>query len=112
MTDQSKESDDMTMLRSISAKERDVEAMIAEAHEEGESRIKEARQRAVRILEDARSRSIDKKRAMREEALKALHEEVRRAEHEYEQVLRSMTDKARARAPQAVERIIEAVLPR
>lgn len=101
----------MTMLRSISEKEKEVESMIAQAHQEAEAKIQDARQRSVQIVEEARSRALEEKRLMKERALETVQEEVRRTEHEYEETLNIMAKKARARVPQAVERVIEAVLP-
>lgn len=111
MVDESARPDDMPMLKSISEKEREVEAMIAEAHEKAESKIKEARQRAARIAEGAKSRGLEEKRVKREKTLEAVREEVRRKEQEYEEILKGMAEEAKARIPQAVEGVIGVILP-
>jgi vacuolar-type H+-ATPase subunit H len=111
MADQTRATDDVTMLKSISKKEREVEALIAQAREEGEAKIQDARRRASEMIEEARSRGQEEKRLVGEKALEAVQKEVHQKEQEYEDVLKSMSEKARAQLPRAVEKIIEAILP-
>lgn len=112
MTEQAMRPGDITMLKSISEKEKEVETMIDTAHERAEAKIQEARRRATEIVEDARSHALEEKRMMKEKTLQAVREGVRLTEQEYEEILKRMAEKAKARVTQAVERVVEAVLPR
>ena len=77
MTEQAMRRDDITMLKSISEKEKEVEATIDTAHQRAEARVKEARQRATEIVEDARNHALEKKRIMKEKTLEAVREEAK-----------------------------------